>query len=107
MVRPRSVGLGEGADGNEPAPVPPGSVSMEDLRGTILVANGVFEDLCRKDLFTPAGLGDPGFIGDEKRIESDRISRRVCDDCEARRTVLSNEKKNPHELEAALEGVVL
>jgi CubicO group peptidase (beta-lactamase class C family) len=46
-----------------------------------VVSKTGFEDFCRKELFAPAGLVDTGFIGDEKLIKSDRITRRVCDDC--------------------------
>jgi CubicO group peptidase (beta-lactamase class C family) len=46
-----------------------------------VVSKSDYEEYCRKELFAPAGLGDTGFIGDEKLIKSGRASKRKCDDC--------------------------
>jgi CubicO group peptidase (beta-lactamase class C family) len=51
-----------------------------------VVSKSEFEEFCRKELFAPAGLSDTGFVGDEKLIKSERISRRVCPDCEPKWT---------------------
>jgi CubicO group peptidase (beta-lactamase class C family) len=44
------------------------------------VTGGSFEDYVRKELFAPAGLEDWGFIGDERLIESDRVTVRKAED---------------------------
>jgi CubicO group peptidase (beta-lactamase class C family) len=47
-----------------------------------VVAKTEFEEYVRKEIFKPAGLSDTGFIGEKRLIESDRVTKRACDDCE-------------------------
>lgn len=46
------------------------------------VTHKSFEDYLRSDIFGPAKLVDTGFIGDDKLIESDRVTVRKADDME-------------------------
>jgi CubicO group peptidase (beta-lactamase class C family) len=52
------------------------------LAGIVEVVSGrSFEDYVRKELFEKAGMADTGFIRDSALVKSDRVTRRVCDDC--------------------------
>jgi len=59
------------------------NVGYAMLAAIVEIASGrEFEEYCRKELFAPAGLVDTGFIGDERLVNSARITVRKCDDCQ-------------------------